>query len=165
MRDRDVAGAPLGATLAEVRAMSSIEPSATTRAASASASAVAAPRDAIAAAIGRFMAAFREQDAEAVAACYTSDAQLLPAHSDAIVGREAITGFWRGAMSSGIAAAQLQTLDVDAAGDLAVETGRYELAGADGRALDAGKYLVAWHRDRGGAWRIHRDIWTTSRPA
>jgi len=146
--------------------MSSIEPTAASRAASPAPSPTAAtPREAIVAANGRFMSAFREQDAEAVAACYTPDAQLLPAHSDAIVGREAITGFWRGAMASGIAAARVQTAEVDADGDLAVEVGRYELAGADGRALDAGKYVVAWRRDRSGAWRIHRDIWTTSRPA
>jgi hypothetical protein len=38
------------------------------------------------------------------------------------------------------------------------------LSGADGGALDNGKYVVVWHRDA-GTWKLHRDIWTTSQPA
>ena len=120
-------------------------------------------RQSIDAANGRFMAAFRAGDAAAVAACYTPNAQLLPAGSDAVVGTEAITGFWRGAMGMGIAEARLETADVESEGDLAVELGRYVLLGADGGTLDYGKYLVVWRRD-GGAWKLHRDIWTTSLP-
>jgi uncharacterized protein (TIGR02246 family) len=121
-------------------------------------------REAINAANANFMAAFRASDVGAVTDCYTSDAQLLPANSEPVTGREAIEGFWRRAMGKGIASLKLETVEVEGQGDLAVEVGRYTLAGADGGALDNGKYVVVWHRDA-GTWKLHRDIWTTSRPA
>jgi uncharacterized protein (TIGR02246 family) len=147
--------------------MSSIEPTSSTAPtpAYAAAGSPIGTRDALAAANARFLAAYRAGDAAVVASLYTPDAQLLPANSDVIAGTEAIAGFWSSVMSSGVADARLDTMNVDALGDLAVETGRYTMYGADGGAVDDGKYLVAWHRDGSGAWKIHRDIWTTSRPA
>jgi uncharacterized protein (TIGR02246 family) len=122
------------------------------------------PREAIIAANANFIAVFRAADAGAVADCYTNDAQLLPANSEPVSGRTAIEGFWRGVMGMGIASVKLETVEVEGQGDLAVEVGRYTLAGADGGALDNGKYVVVWHRDA-GTWKLHRDIWTTSRAA
>lgn len=121
-------------------------------------------REGIAAAIARFGEALRDRDAAAITACYTPDAQLLPANADAIAGTEAITAFWRGVIDMGIAGGRLETLEVESLGDTAVEVGRYTLTVADGAAADDGKYIVIWHR-HGGSWKLHRDIWTTSRPA
>jgi uncharacterized protein (TIGR02246 family) len=121
-------------------------------------------RDAIVAANARFLDALRTADAARIAACYTADAQVMPAHSDVITGSDAIASFWVSVMGSGIADARLETTEVEFQGELAVEVGRYSLTGADGGLLDSGKYVVAWHRE-GGAWKLHRDIWTTSRPA
>ena len=147
--------------------MSTAQPTGTTSQPSSSTFAArSAPgvRDAITAANARFVAALREGDANAAAACYTADAQLLPANSEPVAGTDDIAGFWRGALAMGIAGARLETLEVESEGDLAAEVGRYTLTGADGGTLDTGKYVVLWHRD-GGAWKLHRDIWTTSRPA
>ena len=121
-------------------------------------------REAINAANANFMAAFRASDVGAVTDCYTNDAQLLPANSEPVTGREAIEGFWRTVMGKGYASMNLETVEVEGQGDLAVEVGRYTLAGADGGALDNGKYVVVWHRDA-GTWKLHRDIWNTSRPS
>ena len=143
--------------------MSSIEPISTSSASSFADRSASDVRDAISTANERFMTAFRDGDAGAVAACYTADAQLLPANSDAIAGTQAIEGFWRGATGLGIADIRLETSEIEALGDTAIEVGRYTLAGADGGAIDNGKYLVVWHRDA-GEWKLHRDIWTTSRP-
>lgn len=115
----------------------------------------------IAAANLRFIAAFRAGDAAGMASCYTRDAQLLPAQSDVVSGTAAIAAFWKAAMGLGIADARLETAEVEAHGDTAIEVGRYALSGADGGQVDRGKYVVVWHRED-GAWRIHRDIWTTS---
>ena len=120
-------------------------------------------RQEIEAANRRFIEAFRRRDADAVAACYTSGAQLLPSNSDVIAGTAQIAGFWRGAIDAGIADVRLETEEVEPRGDLAVEVGRYALAGADGGQIDRGKYLVVWRRE-GGGWKLHRDIWTTSLP-
>lgn len=144
--------------------MSSIPPMNTTSDSASTTGTASSTREQIVAANARFVAAFRAADAAAVAACYTADAQLLPANSDVVAGTDAIAGFWHGAMSMGIGDVRLETVEVEAQGDLVVEQGRYTLSGADGGPLDEGKYLVVWHRD-GRGWKLHRDIWTTSRPA
>jgi ketosteroid isomerase-like protein len=71
---------------------------------------------------------------------------------------------WKSVFDSGIAAASLETADVEADGSLAYETGRYEMKLKDGKVADRGKYVVVWKRT-GNEWRIHRDIWNTNMPA
>jgi ketosteroid isomerase-like protein len=53
---------------------------------------------------------------------------------------------------------------VEGHGETAHEIGRYTLKTGTGEVADSGKYLVVWKQE-GGAWKLHRDIWTTSRPA
>jgi uncharacterized protein (TIGR02246 family) len=121
-------------------------------------------REAIVAANGQFMAAFGRGDAAALAAFYTEQAQLLPPNFDFMVGRQAIQAFWQGAMDSGIKEARLETLEVEAHGDTAIEVSKYTLHGEGGQQLDAGKFIVIW-KQQGGQWRLHRDIFNSSMPA
>ena len=109
----------------------------------------------------KFMAAFGQKDAAAVAKLYTAGGQLLPPGSDAVAGREAIQGFWQGAMDMGIAQATLDTLEVEIHRETAIEVGRYTLSGATGDVLDRGKYIVIWKLE-GRSWKLSRDIWNTS---
>jgi ketosteroid isomerase-like protein len=122
------------------------------------------PRPDIEAGNRRFMEAFGRGDAAGIARLYTSSAQLLPAHSDFVDGTTAIQRFWQGAMDMGLKEAVLETLQVESYGETAHEVGRYTLKTAGGQVADAGKYLVVWKQE-GGGWKLHRDIWTTSRPA
>ena len=122
------------------------------------------PRSDIDAGNRQFMEAFRRGDAASVAKLYTATGQLLPAHSDFIDGTAAIQRFWQGAMDMGIKEAVLETAEVESHGETAHEVGRYTLKTAGGQVADAGKYLVIWKQES-GAWKLHRDIWTTSRPA
>jgi uncharacterized protein (TIGR02246 family) len=123
----------------------------------------ATAREGIAAANARFMEAFGRGDAAAVAACYTPGALLLPPQSEQLSGAGPIEAFWRGAMGMGIAAVRLESLEISEAGaDGAIEVGRYVLQTRDGQEADRGKYMVAWRREADG-WRLHRDIWNTSR--
>jgi ketosteroid isomerase-like protein len=71
---------------------------------------------------------------------------------------------WKGVLASGVGGASLETTDVETEGNLAYETGRYQMRSKDGKVLDRGKYVVVWKRS-GSDWRIHRDIWNTSMPA
>jgi uncharacterized protein (TIGR02246 family) len=120
-------------------------------------------REAISGANAHFMAAFARGDAAGVAACYTSDAQLLPQHSAEVAGRPAIETYWRGAVQSGLTRVRLDTLEIYGEGEFATEVGRYTLlAGADAEA-DHGKYVVLWRREA-GHYLLHRDIWTSSVP-
>jgi uncharacterized protein (TIGR02246 family) len=125
--------------------------------------ATADTRARIEAACAEFMACFKRHDATAITNLYTRDAQLLPAHSEAVQGREAMRAFWQGIFDRGLDEGILQTLEVEPLGDTAIEVGRYTLKAADGSVADHGKYVVVW-KNEGGAWRLHRDIWTTSRP-
>ena len=118
-------------------------------------------RQAIEAANKKFEAAASRGDGPAAAALYTAAGQLLPAQSDVVSGTQAIGQFWQGAFNSGIKGVSLTTLEVEGHGNTAHEIGKYELRGAGGKVLDHGKYVVIWKKE-GAAWKLHRDIWTTS---
>jgi uncharacterized protein (TIGR02246 family) len=121
-------------------------------------------RNSIVAANEQFVAAFSRGDAAAVAALYGNDAQVLPPNNDLISGQQAIETFWQGVMNIGIKAAKLDTVDVDGSGDIACEVGKYTLLGEGGQEIDTGKYVVVWKQEA-GQWKLHRDIWNSSRPA
>ena len=112
----------------------------------------------------KFAALLAKGDAAGLAALYATDAQVFPPNSDIVSGAPDIQKLWQGVIDAGIKGAKLTTLDVTVRGDLAAETGKYDLTGADGTVLDSGKYVVVWKRE-GGHWKLHRDIWNTSMPA
>jgi len=116
---------------------------------------------AIAAANLEFMETFANQDAAGMASLYTAEGQLLPANSDFVSGRSGIEEFWGAVMGMGIRTAKLETVELEAHGETAVEVGKYALGGDGGQTLDQGKYVVIWKND-GGTWKLHRDIWTSS---
>ena len=120
--------------------------------------------DAVSAANRAFMAAFEQGDAGAAAEAYTAEGQVLAPHHEPITGRDAIRTFWQGAMDMGVTHVVLETVEFSQIGEIGVEVGRYTLSGRDIPLLDSGKYVVIWKRE-GDAWRWHRDIWNSSRPA
>ena len=121
-------------------------------------------KNAIVAANEKFVAAFSRGDAAAIAALYGKDGQVLPPNNDLISGKQAIERFWQGVMSMGIKSAKLETVDVEDSGDIACEVGKYTLRGEGGQEIDTGKYVVVWKQEA-GQWKLHRDIWNSSRPA
>ena len=112
----------------------------------------------------KFMDAFKRGDAAGIAALYTDEAKLLPPGNQMVSGREAIESFWQGAMNMGIKEAKLETVRVEAEGNLAYEIGRFALAvqpeSGEGTTI-AGKYVVVW-KNQGGTWKLHADIWNTN---
>jgi uncharacterized protein (TIGR02246 family) len=131
------------------------------------AAASAGPRAAITQANARFQEAIGRGDAEAIAALYTESAQVLPPNGAPVQGPADIRAFWAGAIQSGIKGGRLETLDVETGGDIAVETGRYQLilqppGGA--QMTDEGKYLVVWRRQADGSWKLHRDMFSSNQP-
>jgi ketosteroid isomerase-like protein len=112
----------------------------------------------------QFMAALARQDAAGVAALYSTNAAAYPPNSNVVRGRGEIQKLWKSVIDSGIASANLATTDVESSGDLACESGTYEMKTKDGSLADQGKYVVVWKRV-GGKWMMHRDIWNTNQPA
>jgi ketosteroid isomerase-like protein len=119
--------------------------------------------DAITATNRAFMAAFEKGDAAAAAETYSAEGQILPPHQEPMTGHDAIRAFWQGAMDMGVKRVLLETVEFSQMGEIAVEIGRYTLSGSEMPVLDSGKYAVVWKRE-GDAWRLHRDIWNSSRP-
>ena len=111
----------------------------------------------------KFMAAFGQKNAGALAMLYTKDGQLLPPGSEVVAGSAAIQAFWQGALDAGLTQVELDTIEVEGHQDTAIEVGKYTLRGAAGRVADAGKYLVIW-KVEGRSWKLHRDIWNSSQP-
>ena len=111
----------------------------------------------------QFVAAFKRGDATSMANLYTAAAQLLPANSDFVRGTAAIRTFWQSVIGMGLKGASLETIELEAHGDTAIEVGRYRLLAAGDAVADQGKYIVVWKNDN-GKWKLHRDIWTTSQP-
>jgi uncharacterized protein (TIGR02246 family) len=107
-----------------------------------------------------FAAAAAKRDSAALATLYTEDAQIMPSGTEPLQGRHAIQQFWRGALESGIAKVDLQTLEVFGLGIIATEVGHYELHDKTGTMLDSGKYIVIW-RYEDGRWKLHRDMFST----
>ena len=111
-----------------------------------------------------FEKVFNQGDAAGIAELYTNDGMLLPTGSDFVQGKEAIRNFWQGAINMGIKEAKLDIVEVEVQGNVVVEVGHYQLKGAGGEVLDQGKYIVIWKQE-GAQWKLHRDIWNTSRTA
>ena len=112
----------------------------------------------------KFVAAFAKQDAAGVAAAYSADANVFPPNAPIIKSRDGIQKMWRDVMNSGIATVSLVTTEVESAGNLAYESGTYEMKMKDGKVADRGKYCVVWKKVN-GQWMLHRDIWSTDLPA
>jgi len=121
-------------------------------------------RAAIAVPIAHFTAAFSRGDAAGAAAIYTADGQVLPPNSAIFSGQQAIQTFWQGAMDMGIKTVQLETVEVEGDGHTVYEVGTFTLQGAAGQVIDTGKYVVIWKQEA-GQWKLHRDIFNSSRPA
>jgi uncharacterized protein (TIGR02246 family) len=121
-------------------------------------------KSAIEAANAQFSAAAAKGNGAGLAALYAADGQVLPPGSEVIRGADAIQKFWQGALDSGIAGAELKTLEVFGHGPTATEVGQYELRDRAGRVLDHGKYIVVWRRE-GGNWKLLRDMFSTNVPA
>jgi ketosteroid isomerase-like protein len=87
----------------------------------------------------------------------------MPGGTPKICGREGIARFFAGAKKMGMASFKLTTVEVTGGKELVSEEGSYEISGADGKALDKGKYIVNWIQED-GQWKIYRDIWNTDMP-
>jgi ketosteroid isomerase-like protein len=121
----------------------------------------------IAATRAAFIAALRGGDATAASAVYADDARLLPPSAELVEGRAAIEAFWRAGIESGIAAVELESLQLTRQGRLAYEIGRYALrlepAGAEA-VLDRGKYLLVHARQNDGCWRWAVEMFNPEAP-
>lgn len=116
--------------------------------------------------VARYVDAFNRRDADAFAALFAEDAQLMAPHVPTITGRDAIRqalpGFWE----LGLRDLELTPLTVHRHDDVVLDSGRWGLrVGADtDAAKDEGKDLRVWQRQADGSWQVIFDIWNTDLP-
>jgi uncharacterized protein (TIGR02246 family) len=118
-------------------------------------------KEQIQAAQNALAAAFSAGDGVRAAAMYTDDTCLMADGMPSFHGREAVAGFFCGAIANGIVSARFTTQEVEGDDQTVLEIGRYELfAGlpnGERQRVEDGRYFIAW-RKIDGAWRIHRDM-------
>lgn len=123
---------------------------------------VAEIRSSIEMANQRSVAAMLAGDLNGSLANYADSAVVMMPMMPAMHGRAAIEAGFKGMMESmKINAVTFTTQDVIASGDLAVETGAFNMTSTmkGAKAMnEKGKYLTIWKRQGDGTWKIVRDI-------
>jgi ketosteroid isomerase-like protein len=114
-------------------------------------------REAIAAANGEFMAAFKQSDVAGLANLYTEDGQDLPPNADFDKDQKPVQGFWQAVFDMGIKEAEMKIFEVEKLRDTADEFAKFKLLGEAGQVLDGGRHIVVWKRQQRQS-KLYRDI-------
>jgi len=107
-----------------------------------------------------FEQAFSRDDLQACIALFAEDAQVLPEHGPAVVGKAAIEQFLKDQMTP-VTTFNTETEMTMVRRDLAIEQGLYRVRDVRrGSDVEEGKYLHVW-RKVNGQWKIFRMIYNT----
>jgi uncharacterized protein (TIGR02246 family) len=112
-----------------------------------------------------FVTSFNTGNYDQVAALFAQDGAFMAPHHDPAYGPKAVERLLRQFAESGYEDLRLETIRVEASGDLAMEIGRYSVGirKPDGTIIaDRGKYVKAWRRL--GVWLIVADCWSSNLP-
>jgi len=107
--------------------------------------------------------ASNNKDAQALAALYTEDAQILTAERGIIKGRKAIEAFHRDEMKTNFGKTTSTPIEIEDHGDTAIETGSWVTTKDDGSISAKGSFMGIWKRQN-GQWKISCEIWNTHIP-
>ncbi len=99
---------------------------------------------------------------ELVRGFYAEDATLLPPDHPMARGYEQIRSAVQGLLDAGFRDLSLETVTVDASGDLAYRIGRYRLGQP---TPDRGKFVEVHRRQADGSWRCVADMFSSDGPA
>lgn len=109
----------------------------------------------------KFELTFAKGDLSKLSEFYTENGMLLPAGFDFIIGKKDIKEFWQSAVEMGIKQIKIDIIELEQHDDTAIEMSNYTLSDSDNQLIDSGKGIVIWKK-KGDAWKMHRDIWTSS---
>jgi uncharacterized protein (TIGR02246 family) len=112
-----------------------------------------------------FVTSFNTGNYDQAASLFAPDGAFMAPHHDPAYGPKAVERLLHQFGDSGFQELRLETVRVEASGDLAMEIGRYTVGirQPDGTiCADRGKYVKAWRRL--GAWLIVADSWNSNLP-
>lgn len=108
----------------------------------------------------RWARAYNRHDRAALGAVYTDGARLMMHGATTIAGKAAIEEFWAGDFKDRDPLTLLKVTHSVTGSDMVLVHGDYEVVSrTDGSALGGGRFAHVWTRDRGGDWRLDRDLW------
>jgi uncharacterized protein (TIGR02246 family) len=99
--------------------------------------------------------AYNEKNADAVAALYTDDGQLLPPGAEEVSGRDAIRAYFASDIERQWAKITIRSTASNIGGEWAWRSGTWSV---ESDPVVTGKYMEVWRRTSDG-WRLHKDIW------
>ena len=118
----------------------------------------------IAASNAIYFEGFTKGNASLFASHYTPDCWIMPANEPNLCGPDAAPTFFKKAYSRGVRNGKLITIDVyGVSKDVVAEVGFFQLANADKKQFDDGKYLVLWKKTAAG-WKIFRASYSSDHP-
>lgn len=111
---------------------------------------------------------FPAKDVDKFVSFYAADATVYPNGAPAVTGSAAIRGYWTDFFALPGLAGSVTTKTIEAAssGDLAFETGTYEMTVNDAKgkpATSTGKYVVVWKKQGDGKWKAVADIFNADK--
>jgi ketosteroid isomerase-like protein len=107
--------------------------------------------------------AFNSDNLKGVVAMYAVDGYRMPPHEKTAQGSDAILASLKSAKDHGVAKAKISVTAAESVGNFSYATGTFEVAGADGKQLDHGKWMgVA--KKQNGKWITQCDIWNSDMP-
>ena len=115
-----------------------------------------------------FIKAFNGGDASAIGDVYTADAIAMPNHQSTLTGRDAIVAYNKATFEQMAAKIELMVDETRTVGASGFDRGRFKVTmtpKAGGPAItDEGRYLVLLEKGADGAWKVTRDIDSSSVP-
>lgn len=112
----------------------------------------------------RYAAALVAGDLDALPSTYDADAIMLGGGIPAVEGASALEEYYTGVFGAGLTHAALTSGRSRAAGDVVIDTGRYEMTiepHGGPTVHDAGKYVHVLRRGEDGGWRIWHDMFVS----
>jgi uncharacterized protein (TIGR02246 family) len=113
-----------------------------------------------------FVTSFNTGNYDQAAALFAPDGAFMAPHYDPAYGPKPVERLLHQLGDAGYQDLRVETVRVEASGDLAMEIGRYTVAILQPDATlraDRGKYVKAWRRL--GVWLIVADSWSSNLPA
>ena len=103
----------------------------------------------------RWEKAYNDKNADAIAALYAEDAQLLPPGATEVTGRDAIRAYFVNDIEKHWAMIDIKSDSNGVGGDWGWRSGTWS---AETMPMATGKYIGVWHRTADG-WLLQKDIW------